>query len=202
MITEENENNLIPVQHEGSRMDVVEKRSGETKEEAANIFKRACERLMNVNSWGELAGLSAFQLIDSSGVRVNREVKEGDYIRIDIPGPGTVAGMGYDWVRVEEIKSVEENGNNFLGMRVRPCAHPVSDSQEAAHFLKDAATSTFIIRLNGSDVSAEEHGRNEIANTDAEKLLDKGRNFMVGVAAKLGLSYPQWKSLVKAFLSD
>jgi len=193
---------LVPVQNEGSEMDTVETRSACSIEAANAIYEKACGRLLDVNSWGKLAGISDFQLIDPTGVRVEREVQEGDFIRIDIPGPGTAAGMGYDWVRVEEIKSFEQDGTAEVGMRVRPSAHPVSGSPETAHFLQDSATSTFIIRRKGNEVSAEEHGRNEVANTKASGLIDKGRNMIVGLAAKLGLSYPQWKSLVKAFLAD
>lgn len=202
METDKDNYGLIPEQHEGSRMDAVETRSAETVKEARDVFNRACERLLDVNAWGGLAGLSDFQLIDASGISAKRNVKEGDYIRIDIPGPGTTAGMGYDWVRVEEIKKLDENDSSLIGMRVRPSAHPVSGSKETAHFLKGAATSTFIVKLSGRTVTAEEHGRNEMANTDAERLLDKGRNFTVGLAAKFGLSYPQWKNLVRAFLAD
>ncbi|KIA96554.1 hypothetical protein OC25_02070 [Pedobacter kyungheensis] len=193
---------LVPGQYQGSDMGTVEKRSGRSNEEADRIFERACRRLLDVNSWGRLAGVSAFQLMDTSGISVDREAREGDYIRIDIPGPATMAGMGYDWVRVEEIKSFEKDGIAGLGMRVRPSAHPVSGNPETAHFLQETATSTFIIRREGNAVSAEEHGRNEVANTSAGNLIDKGRNMVVGLAAKLGLSYPQWKSLVKAFLAD
>lgn len=193
---------FVPDQHQGSSMDAIEKRVAQSREDAARLFERASGRLLNINGWGNLAGVSAFQLMDASGIRVEREVREGDYIRIDIPGPGTIAGMGYDWVRVEEIQSFGESDGQIVGIRVRPSAHPVSGSLETAHFLKDTATSTFIIKRIGIEVLAEEHGRNEVTNTDAERLLDKGRNFTVGIAAKLGLSYPQWKSLVKAFLAD
>ncbi|MGM9478110.1 hypothetical protein ACS5PU_16915 [Pedobacter sp. GSP4] len=193
---------LIPPQYRGSSMDAEEKRSACSIAEANSIFERACGRLLAVNTWGKLAGVSAFQLMDASGVSVERAAREGDYIRIDIPGPGTMAGMGYDWVRVEEVKSFEKDGTAEVAMKVRPCAHPVSGSPETAHFLQDTATSTFIIRRKGNEVSAEEHGRNEVANTDTVGLIDKGRNMVVGLAAKLGLSYPQWKSLVRAFLAD
>jgi len=202
MKVEENIDSLIPDQYQGSRMDAEQRRSSQNVEEAIRIYRLGCERLLNVNRWGSLAGVSAFQLISPSGIRIEREAKQGDYIRIDLPGPGTMAGMGYDWVKIEQIKSFEREDEHGLAMTVRPSAHPVSGSTEIAHFLKDIATSTFIIRRSGNEVFAEEHGRNEVANTDAQRLLDKGRNFAVGIAAKLGLSYPQWKILVKAFLAD
>jgi len=40
-------------------------------------------------------------------------------------------------------------------------------------------------------------GRNEIINVDNENMSDNIRNYLVGLAAKMGASYPQWKSLLK-----
>lgn len=194
--------NILPVQTIGTSLDVVEKRITASADEAKFIFNRAKERLLNVNDWGKLAEISSFQIITAKGLSVQRKVEELDYIRIDIPGPGTHAGMGYDWVQVENIVNLNDNEQNFIAMTVRPSAHPLEPKGEIAHFLKDTATSTFVIRKDGLEVFAEEHGRNEVANTDSVKILDRGRNFAVGLAAKIGLSYPQWKNLVKAFLAD
>jgi len=200
----ENKNNLeaVPAQFTGSEMDVIERRNCSTLAEAAKVFERACARLLSVNEWGGYAGISAFQLIDPQGIRAERQAQLNDYIRIDIPGPGTQAGMGYDWVQVEEITTESDGKKQVLSMVVRPCAHPLSRKKETAHFLKSEATSSFVITRTGRCVSAEEHARNEVPNTDSGSLYDKGRNFMVGMAAKLGFSYPQWKGLVKALLQD
>lgn len=183
-------------------MDVIEHRNCSTPAEAIKVFERACTRLLSVNEWGHYPGISAFQLIDPQGIRAERQARLNDYIRIDIPGPGTQAGMGYDWVQIEEITTETDGKKQVLSMRVRPCAHPLSQKKETAHFLKSEATSSFIITQTGLHVSAEEHARNEVPNTDNGSLYDKGRNFMVGMAAKLGFSYPQWKGLVKALLQD
>ncbi|MGY0037116.1 hypothetical protein [Pedobacter sp. NJ-S-72] len=37
-------------------------------------------------------------------------------------------------------------------------------------------------------------------NTDTSHLTDHIRNTLVGWTAKIGLSYPQWKSLVKGIV--
>ena len=200
----ENKNNLetVPAQYTGSEMDVIERRNCSTVEEAVTVFERACTRLLSVNEWGRYAGISAFQLIDPQGIRAERQAQLNDYIRIDIPGPGTQAGMGYDWVQIEEITTESDDKKQTLSMRVRPCAHPLSRKKETAHFLKSEATSSFIVTQTEQCVSAEEHARNEVPNTDNGSFYDKGRNFMVGMAAKLGFSYPQWKGLVKALLQD
>jgi len=192
----------VPRQYSGSQMDAVEKREFETAVEADKHFQTACSRLLSVNRWGEYAGLSEFVLIDESGDRIERLAREGDYIRIDIPGPGTQTGKGYDWVKITEIIHSDELHESFLSMTVRPCKRPNPENDAIAHFLKKDATSTFIVKKQGLSILAEEHGRNEMPNTSDGSLYDKGRNFMVGMAAKIGLSYPQWKSLVKAFLSD
>ena len=197
-----NEINLVPDQFHGTQMDVIEMREFNDEQEAVTSFRKFAERLLDVNNWGKYGGISAFQLINEDGVRAERLAVKDDFIRIDIPGPGTQVGMGYDWVLIEEITKSSINDNQILAMRVRPCAHPLSQKSEIAHFLKSEATSTFMIRQVGKCVYAQEHGRNEMPNTQDGTLYDKGRNFMVGMAAKIGLSYPQWKSLVKGLLKD
>lgn len=192
----------VPAQHSGSQMDAIEERNCNSEIEAVKLFERASLKLLSVNEWESYAGISAFQLMDAHGIRAERKAEVNDYIRIDIPGPGTHTGMGYDWVRIEEIVNIDDEHKQLLSMTVRPCPHPISEKGETAHFLKSEATSTFMVKRNNSCVSAEEHGRNEMPNTHNGSLYDKSRNFMVGMAAKLGLSYPQWKSLVKGLLAD
>jgi hypothetical protein len=67
--------------------------------------------------------------------------------------------------------------------------------------LKSCATSTFQVKRIGNCVSAEEHGRNEVPNLETGHLLDNIRNAIVSAGAKIGFSYPQWKSLVSGLLS-
>ncbi|MBC8052817.1 MAG: hypothetical protein H7Y13_07110 [Sphingobacteriaceae bacterium] len=69
-----------------------------------------------------------------------------------------------------------------------------------AHFFKDDASSTFLVQRNGLTVKAEVHGRNEQANTNTEKFIDKARNILVAAGAMLGFSDFQWKSLVKGLI--
>ncbi|MFW0717495.1 hypothetical protein [Pedobacter sp. N23S346] len=191
----------IPDQQEGSKIDVEESRNFETVDDAIAFFTLARRRLLNINDWGEISGLSTFQLFDEYGKEVNREGQQGDYIRIDIPGPGTQSGDGFDWVRIEEIISRKDIDEELLTIQVRPSGKPMSEDNSPAHFLKAEATSTFIVRRLQMLVSTEEHGRNEMANTDTENILDNARNLLVGGAAKLGLSYPQWKLLVKGIMA-
>ncbi|KQM78503.1 hypothetical protein ASE74_13445 [Pedobacter sp. Leaf216] len=197
---EKSGNNLVPQQVVGTQMDVVEERKLSSLSQAQEFFSLAAKKLLAVNEWGRISGLSDFKIYDSDGNQVSRPAQKGDFICIDIPGPGSIAGGGFDLVRVEEINIENDGDCEMIAMCVRPCSNPFSKDQQVAHFLKDQATSTFIIRRDRITVWAEEHGRNEVANTNEGNLLDRGRNLIVGLGAKLGLSYPQWKMLVKGLL--
>lgn len=193
----------VPPQHTGSEMNAVEKIQLASEAEAIHLFKTVKERLLDVNQWTEIAGgaMSDFFLTDAEGNLVQRKATSGDHIRIDIPGPGSQTGGGYDWVTIEEIKMQALDDAEVLSMTVRPSANPLTGSEDTAHFLTDEATSTFQVKRIGRTIYAEEHGRNEVPNTDTENTLDNIRNTFVGWGAKVGFSYPQWKALVKGLLN-
>ncbi|MBE9598083.1 hypothetical protein [Pedobacter sp. MC2016-24] len=207
METNHNENNPgaahVPAQETGSKMDAVEKIELNSEAEAVHFFQTVKERLLDVNRWSEFAvgASSDFYLTDPEGNQVHRKATGGDHIKIDIPGPGTKTGGGYDWVTIEEIKSQILDDAEVLSMTARPSANPLSDEEDTAHFLTEEATSTFQVKRIGRVIYAEEHGRNEVPNTDLDHPLDNIRNTFVGWGAKIGLSYPQWKALVKGMLN-
>ncbi len=194
----------VPAQHTGTEMNAVEKTELGSEEEAILFFRVVKERLLDVNHWAEIADvpMSAFSLTDAQGKEVQRKATDGDHIKIDIPGPGTKAGKGYDWVVIEQIRDELEDGAEVLSLTVRPAANPSGDDQNVAHFLQAEATSTFQVKRIKNTVYAEEHGRNEVPNTDTEDTMDNIRNMFVGWGAKLGFSYPQWKALVKGLLDN
>jgi len=192
--------NLLPDQIEGTQLDVSEVRTFSSLTQAQQCFNIAAKKLLDVNNWGKISGLSDFQLHDQTGSPLFRLAREGDFIRINIPGPGPRSGDGFDWVIVEKIQHENDGDVDFILMQVRPSINPTRDEKTIAHFLNSKATSSFIIRRNRIKVHAEEHARNEKANIAEGGFMDKGRNLIVGLAAKLGLSYPQWKLLVKSFL--
>jgi hypothetical protein len=204
---EERGNNLgfehVPEQVKGSEMNAVERLDLEDANEALHFFDIVKQRLLDVNKWENLAKLpmSSFRLCDRSGQEIQGQAKEGDYIKIDIPGPGTQSGGGFDWVIIESINADQDTSAEYLSMRVRPAANPTGDDTAIAHFLEEDATSTFQVKRMGNTIYAEEHGRNEVPNKHTEKGMDNIRNTLVGWGAKLGLSYPQWKSLVSGLIS-
>lgn len=198
------ENLLIPKQHEGAKTDVSASLECENFAEAILFFGKAKSRLFDVNRWSEISGNSTttFQLTDSLGHNTSILV-EGSFIKIDIPGPGTASGGGFDWVRVEEVAQQSESAiDDWVGFRVRPCHPPNKPELPTAHFFTAAASSTFLLRRVDHTVSAEVHGRNEVANTEVDRVLDNVRNVLVGTAAKIGFSYPAWKLLVDGVVNN
>lgn len=195
---------LIPLQEKGKQTDVQHSITLDTRQEAQDAFKRAWKRMLNINIWHKLSGFASahFVLKDKELSDGNRLAKVGDYLRIDIPGPGPASGDGYDWVRVDDVEEVLNNDGEeeSVGMRVRSCKNPNKESNETAHFFTSDATSTFIINRNGNTVTAAYHGRNEVLNTDTKKLSDKIRNAVVGTSGLMGVSELQWSRLMKSFL--
>jgi len=190
---------IIPENKEGVSTDTETELEFKTEEEAANFYSIVKQRLTNVNGWHELAGAATarFQLTDEHGNEVNRTVHPGDHFKISVPAPGTVAGDGYDCVHVEAV----EEDKNVTAIRVRPCPNPQTSKNEVAHFFNEAATSSFIVRREGTKVTAAVHGRNEKPNTDSETFTDKLRNAAVAIGAISGFSKLQWKSLVNGLMS-
>jgi len=201
----ENKQIPLPQKEEGAQKDIESKEETATVEEAKQLFETAKSRLLNVNLWDKICGKASavFTLTDEYGKEVEGKPKVGYHFKIDIPAPGTKAGEGFDWVRVEAIEENEDKDKDkeFLAMRVRPSDNPLTDNNDVAHFFSDKSTSNFLVLREKNVVTAAVLGRNEVPNTaTATSLLDKLRNAVVGTGALGGLSYPQWKGLVNGLL--
>jgi hypothetical protein len=195
----------IPEQHTGGKTDNWFSIIADTDKGAVGLFKTAVERLLDVNNWSRLCGISSasFRLTDEKGTEVDRPIKAGDHFRIDIPGPGTVTGKGYDWVQIEKIEPHLNPCAEWeaIAIIVRSAPNPLNEDEHTAHFFSEEATSTFLVKRDKKRVTAEVHGRNEKPNTATGNTLDNLRNTVVGTAALTGFSDIQWKQLVKGILS-
>ncbi|MBV9988433.1 MAG: hypothetical protein JO301_12200 [Chitinophagaceae bacterium] len=195
----------IPQQHIGDQTDTSFSVMADTDKKAAGLFKIATDRLFDVNNWSRLSGIgsASFLHTDENGNQVERALKPGDHFRIDIPGPGSQAGGGYDWVKVEKIDKHLNSCAEWeaISITVRPAPDPSGGDDKAAHFFSEQATSTFIVQRENRKLTAEVHGRNELPNTDTDNPLDAFRNKAVAAVALTGFSAFQWKQLVKGILS-
>jgi hypothetical protein len=196
-----NENHLdVPSHHVGNKLNVEHSVITGSNSEATELFTESVKRMLHVSDWGKItaSALSNFQLTDPQGVEVFREAQKNDLFKIDIPGPSSPTGDGFDWVKVEMIKKIP----NRVTMLVRPAVSPHQPNSDVAHFFESVATSTFQVFRRGRIVSAGVYGRNEVPNVHSENLVDKVRNTMVAVGAIFGASKIQWESLVHGILND
>lgn len=194
---------IVPAQREGNAYDTITERFFTTEKLARAQFQVARKRLLAVNHWHKIAGeeKAEFALVDGRGKQIERMPAIGDFIRIDIPGPMNHSGDGFDWVQIEEIAEDEEIHEEFISIRVRPSSNPEKHKGETAHFFDDAATSTFVIKREGNQISAEVHGRNEKPNLEEVSLIDKIRNTFVAFGGILGGSNIQWKSFTEGLVA-
>ena len=205
MDSEKNKASIPPEQNEGIKKDLEEQVSFDKIEDAEEMFVLAKDRLLHVTNWHQVNEHinSKFQIIDEEGNEHHRRAHQGDIIAIEIPGPGSVTGEGKDWVKVEAVEydDYPDESKECIAMRLRPVPNPTADDQSVAHFFTDAATSTFVIERDHNTVAARYFGRNEKPNVQAENVVDKVRNTVVGIPAMLGLSDVQWDGLIKGFLN-
>ncbi len=194
---------LIPPQKSGIAKEVHHDLTAGSPQEASDIFNRAKTRLRSVNEWAYTAeGVSAkFLLCDAGGNALSRPARQGDIVRIDLPGPHRASDSGYDWVVLDTVEEgADEEGNPWIVLTTRPTTDPTTDkNDDTAHFFSDASTGTFVIRQRGLRVEGSHYGRNELPNTDGS-LMDKARAAVVTAGAYLGMSDVQWSNLVKGLL--
>lgn len=194
----------VPSQEQGSKKDIEHTVRAADDNDAKQLFMIARNRLMDVNHWSEYSRpvTATFRLTDASGNELNRTAEKGDYFKIDLPGPGSKEGDGFDWVKIETI---EEQGHpdeslERIVIQVRPTPAPVNEKENVAHFFDERATSSFMVERNGTEVRAAVFGRNEVPNINTSSVVDKVRNAVVGATAIIGFSNIQWNNLVKGLV--
>ncbi len=193
---------IVPAQSTGEEIETHASVDLNDEIEAKVFYEVAKVRLLSVNNWHLIAGIVSahFQLTSSNNEKLDRNVEIGDYLRIDIPGPGSAEGDGYDWAYVEEKKEVGEDNMQSTAFRVRPSKNPVGEKDEIAHFYTNDATSTFIVTREGTKVTALIIDRNLKPNPESESIVDKIRHVAVGLGAIGVFSKIQWKNLAEGLI--
>ena len=195
---------IIPEQFKGQELEAESSQSLNDETAAQTLYAAAKKKLLSVNNWHKVAGAitAQFQIIDQKGNEVNREVEKGDYLRIDIPGPGNKEGDGYDWVLVEELKEINKASLQSVGFRVRPNENPFSKKNETAHFYSKETTSTFIVTRENATVFSWIVDRNLLPNTESGSVVDKVRDVVVGAGGIAGFSKLQWQGLADGLIEQ
>lgn len=188
----------VPLQKKGGFHDTESEKKYDDPEKTIQQYAVLKERFLSVNQWKKYCGdsFADFRLHDALGNYVERIPKVGDFIRIDIPGPGGFEAKGYDWVEIVEISDRKINKDELENLLVicRPSTIPGGKSHHIAHFYSAEATSTFMISRSKNHIKAAIYGRNESPNWNAG-FLDKIRNFCVAVNGMIGVAKIQWKRL-------
>jgi len=190
----------IPAQYTGEETETSHTVEAPDEDTAHAWYDIIALRLRDVNNWNKWCGFlsSGFQLTDEEGNKLALAAAEGQFIQIDIPGPGPVAGNGYDWVKIEKLEQVKLNDRQeFLVLQARPAPSPFNKLNGVAHFLDAQATSSFVVKRDGLTLTATVYGRNEVPNVQAHETADRIRNAIAGSAGAIGISKLQWKALVK-----
>ena len=128
---------IVPTQTTGEEIEAGASVKLKDNNEAKVFYEKVKVRLLNVNAWHKVAGIvsATFKVLNQSGKEVNRNVQKGDYFKINIPGPGSKEGDGYDWVQVEELKETAKEEMQSIAFRVRPCSNPFSEKKKKRKFL-------------------------------------------------------------------
>ncbi len=170
--------------------------------EATAAFAQASERFYAINRWRTLNDSihTDFLHCDAAGRPVDRRPRPGDTVRIDLPGPGSPRGGGYDWVRIRELGEYDEPVP-CVYMTLAPCPKPGEAEGPAAHFYQTEASNTVVLRRVQNCLLAEVHGRNEVPNVSEGSVLDRVRNEAVAVLGKVGLGKIQWQDWADGLVS-
>lgn len=203
-MSEKNYTGIVPRQESGAAIDATSYVEFRTVEEAETFFQVARGRLLHINAWHKVAGkISAtFQLTDENGSGVKGQAKEGYYLKIDIPGPGTSTGEGYDWVIIESVEDVSSQDVQSVGIRVRPASNPRNKDEDIAHFYSDESTSSFTVTRESTKVTAAIYDRNTQTNTQTSGVADKIRDAIVGKTGIAAFSKLQWKMLADGLVKQ
>lgn len=199
---EKNYTGAVPDNYRGESITAQSVRKFGDTSAAKTFFEESALRLIDVNHWHELAAkpLGRFLISDVVGNPLNQTAREGLLIKIDIPGPASSSGKGYDWVRIEEVSKLASDEVDSIAIRVRPVVAPGSSDKVPAHFYDEKSTSTFTLTRENTVITAAIYDRNIDSNTAIKSQVDKLRNAIVGFAGKHLFSKIQWQLLVDGLL--
>lgn len=168
------------------------------------LFTKAVQRLLDVNNWQHYSGKMScnFYLTDSMGASLNQLAREGDIIRIDIPGIRTKTHKGYEWVIVEKVGYYENVNNEMIFLlKVKPAKNPAKHWGRTAFHFRSHANSTFIITRAKLEITCSVVGKNEKSEPSRKGFLEKIQTAFKTIVSWIFLSKLQWKLLTRGILS-
>lgn len=193
----------IPKHTKGESQDIVNMVCENIESSAFEKFRAVKERLLLVDKWHTFSEdiKAEFYLVDENDSAISNNFEIGNYIKIDIPGPGNPSGEGFDWTEIIKIQDgTNEDICPYFSFTIKPCAPPNNSKNSTAHFYTDETSNTFILRCVANCVYLEVHSRNEIENTEDVPILDKIRNKAIALGGIVGLGNLNWAAFTKGLL--
>ncbi|ROI10544.1 hypothetical protein EGI11_01190 [Chryseobacterium sp. H3056] len=191
----------IPHQFKGAQTDAYSEIIFDDEAAAIQHFQTVRKRFLDINSWEFFAGeeKAEFSLRDENGELSLEEPKVKQYIKIKVPVLHN-SDEGYDWVQIEEVEEETTPQKESVFIKVRPSQNPQKAENDTKHFLDSDATSNFLIKREGTKVSAEVHARNETPNTDDHTLFEQIRDKIVALGGMLLGSKIQWEGFTDGLI--
>ena len=191
----------VPDQKKGGFHDTESQQYFDNPLIAQQYFAKLKEKFFSVNEWKNFCNdtLADFKLFDLNGKPVNNIPKVGNFIRIDIPGPGNSESKGYDWVKITRIINEKEEDSERILIRCSPSVSPQNMNTHILHFYANTSTSTFIISLQNKTIKAAVYGRKETPNFNTT-LPNKIRSLFIALGGIFGIAKIQWKHLTDGLL--
>ncbi|SDG39093.1 hypothetical protein [Epilithonimonas hungarica] len=193
----------VPWQHSGAYHDTESIKKIVASDLLAQKFEILKERFFSINHWKDYCGKGSadFRLFDSGGSYIERIPQKGDFMRIDIPGPGDIEAKGYDWVEIVLVDDhcSDDELERYL-ICCRPSKIPGSNTDHIAHFYSRESSSTFVISRGHDFIKTAVYGRNEIPNYKKTGFWGRIRNFLISTGGYTRITKMQWKSYTDGLL--
>lgn len=194
----------IPSQIKGGFHDTESKKSFTMPGLAVQKYSELKKRFLDINHWKNYCGKGSadFKLCNELGETLDRLPQIGDFVRIDIPGPGDHRAGGFDWVQIVDLSAqfAKEDELESQLMICRPSRKPGDKGGRIAHFYSSEATSSFRIARGKDFIRVEIYGRNEKPNYSNTGLINKIRNLIITIGGYVRVSQIQWKCVADGLL--
>ncbi|MCS3529331.1 hypothetical protein [Chryseobacterium sp. JUb7] len=191
----------IPEQKKGGFHDTESRHYFDSPFLARQHFEILKKRFFSINQWQNFCSdqLADFKLFNDCGTAINDIPQIGNFIRIDIPGPGNTEAKGYDWVKIICIKKENTDISETILINCSPSSSPQDKNTHIAHFYSSEATSTFMISWEHNLIKTAVYGRNETPNFNTD-FFNKIRSLLIAIGGIVGVAKIQWKCLTDGLL--
>ena len=194
---------LLPANKKGSKNNAAAFIICDSEAKALQKFSELSEKLLRINEWKIYARKNPTEFyLHQKENQKSAIAQVKDFVKIRMPAPKNQSGKGFDWVIVNDIRSLDEPQKKILLLQMRPHSCPISSKRNVAHFYTDAASNTFILAQKDKTIQLSIHGRNEVPNTKKLGFINSMRNFFVANGGIFGGSKVQWQDFADEFIKN